>query len=477
MGQEITKQHFQHQDFQTFRQRLERETATVWRWYRENRFSRHPSLGGFELEAWLVDAAGRPAPIGEAFLSHLDRHLVCSELARFNVELNASPQTLNGRALHRMQDELARNWRVCSTVAERLGAALVMVGILPSVRLEDFHFDNMAPLNRYHALNEQTLRLRQGKPLAIDIQGRADHLQLLFDSVMLESATTSFQIHLQVAAAEAVRIYNTALILSAPMVAICANAPYLFGRDLWDETRIALFEQSVDARDLSLPTLGLQRVGFGSGYVSDSIIECFQENLDAYPPLLPMDLSGSPAPLPHLRLHNGTIWRWNRPLVGVDPDGTPHLRIEHRVVSAGPSIADMIANAALFFGMVRHYRKAETPPEARLPFAAARDNFYAAARFGLDAELLWLDGRRVTVAELLREELLPAARQGLEDLDMDPNDSDDYLGIVAARLAKRQTGAAWQRGWVARHGPDMDALTRAYLERQQSGAPVHEWGL
>ncbi|MDX1655708.1 MAG: glutamate--cysteine ligase, partial [Candidatus Competibacteraceae bacterium] len=262
MGQEIDKHHFHHQDFQLFEQRLREETETLQRWYRDGHFSRHPSLGGFELEAWLVDQQGRPAPIGPQFLARLDRHLVTTELANFNVELNASPQTLNGRALHRMEDELTRNWAVCQGVARDLDSSLVMIGILPSVERKDFHFGNMAPLNRYHALNEQTLRLRGGQPLHIDIQGR-DHLVMDHDSVMLESATTSFQLHLQVAAVEAVRIYNAAQILAAPMVAIAANSPYLFGHDLWDETRISLFEQSVDARDLSGGYPDLPRVTFG----------------------------------------------------------------------------------------------------------------------------------------------------------------------------------------------------------------------
>lgn len=476
MGQEIDKQHFLHADFQRFQERLAEETHTLRAWFHENRFSNGPNVGGFELEAWLVDSHCRPAPIGDAFLDRVDRHIATSELGRFNVELNGNPQILQGKALRRMHEEIQRNWDECNRIAAGLGAGLIAIGILPSVRQEDFSFANMSPLNRYHALNEQTLRLRHGQPLRINIQGR-NHLETTYKSVMLEAATTSFQIHLQVKPAEAVRIYNAALLLSAPMVAVSANAPYLFGKDLWDETRLPLFEQAVDARDRNIGRPMLPRVGFGSGYIRTSLMECFEENVNGFPVLLPMDLSSDPLPLSHLRLHNGTIWRWNRPLIGFDAAGEPHLRIEHRVVPAGPGISDMVANAALFFGLARHYSQLDSPPEKSLPFDIARENLYLAARDGLRARLTWTGGHSAAVAELFQSELLPAAHAGLQTLELDRDDIDDYLGIIEARTASGRNGAAWQRSWVERHGHDMEALTAAYRERQAGGKPAHEWEL
>lgn len=476
MGQEINKQHFLHADFERFQDRLTAENQILREWLREGCFSSGPNRGGFELEAWLVDGNSRPTPMGDAFLERIDRHIATSELGRFNIELNGAPQTLQGRALRRMEDEIQRHWDECNRIAAGLGAGLVAIGILPSVRQEDFRFDNMSPLNRYHALNEQTLRLRQGRALQIDIQGR-DHLKITHKSVMLEAATTSFQIHLQVNAAEAMRIYNAALILSAPMVAVTANAPYLFGRDLWDETRLPLFEQAVDARDWSQDKPMLPRVGFGSGYVSQSLMECFEENVSDFPVLLPIDLSDDPLPLPHLRLHNGTIWRWNRPLIGFNAAGQPHLRIEHRVVPAGPSIPDMVANAALFYGLARYYSRLDPPAEQSMPFQVARDNLYTAAHHGLHARLMWLNRRPVAVTELFQNELLPAARAGLEAFELNRDDINDYLGIIKARLSTGRNGAVWQRAWVARHGSDSQALTAAYREQQASGRPVHEWEL
>jgi gamma-glutamyl:cysteine ligase YbdK (ATP-grasp superfamily) len=321
------------------------------------------------------------------------------------------------------------------------------------------------------------LRLREGAPLELNIQGR-EHLKTRHGNVMLESATTSFQIHLKVELAAAVRSYNAAILVSAPLVAVSANSPFLFGRDLWDETRIPLFEQSVAVGGFAGVAHGpLRRVSFGTGYARHSLLECFVENERHFPVLLPILFDEADTSLPHLRLHNGTIWRWNRPLLGFDADGTPHLRIEHRVIPGGPTMVDEVANMAFYFGLVAALVGQEEAAEDQLPFAAARDNFYAAARDGLEAPVQWLDGRRHGMAWLVRERLLPLATRGLEQLGIDAAQAARYLGIIDRRVAHGCTGAGWQRAFVARHGRDMSALTQAYWERQESGVPVHEWDI
>jgi hypothetical protein len=296
--------------------------------------------------------------------------------------------------------------------------------------------------------------------------------------VMLESAATSFQIHLQAPCERSHRLYNAAIAISAPMVAAGANSPYLFDLDLWDETRIPLFEQSVEIGGFEGAAQGpLRRVSFGSGYARESILECFEENLMHFPVLLPVQLDGPIEHLSHLRLHNGTIWRWNRPLIGFDEDGTPHVRIEHRVLPGSPSIADAIANAALFYGLTEALCMDPHELMRGLPFAQAKDNFYQAARYGLSAQVSWFDHDRVNIRQLLLAELLPQARQGLARLGIETEDIDRYLGIIQGRLEHKQNGCQWQRGFVARHGTDRGALTRAYLERQGTGQPVHQWTL
>jgi gamma-glutamyl:cysteine ligase YbdK (ATP-grasp superfamily) len=475
MGQEIEHTHFTREDFTDYADCLRRETELLDAWFRETAFSTRDRMGGFELEAWLIDAHARPAPVNAEFLRRLDDPMVVPELARFNVELNDHPQHLWGSAFSQFEASLGATWKKCRRVAAELDARLLMIGILPTLRQEDLTQANMSDLRRYRALNEQVLRLRGERPLELDIQGR-ERLKTVHGDVMLESATTSFQLHLKVHPRHAVRAYNAAQVLSAPMVAVTANSPFLFGHDLWDETRIPLFEQSVAVGGIAGASHGpLRRVTFGSGYARSSLYECFLENQQHYPVLLPMRFHEGVERMAHLRLHNGTIWRWNRPLIGFDYDGIPHLRIEHRVAPGGPTVADVIANAAFFFGLMQALIGLDTPIETRIAFSQARDNFYAAARQGLNAPVTWCDAHRGPLRTLLLDELLPLSRHGLASLEIDAADSEHYLGIIEARARRAATGADWQRAWVARHGRDMTALTQAYTRRQKEGRPVHEW--
>lgn len=478
MGQEITASRFRKQDFRAFERRLRDETTILERWMNEGKFSSRHGVGGFELEAWLVDAKGCPAPINDRFLALVADPLISPELSRFNIEFNTTPQVLEGRSLRRMHEELDHLWRRADRIAGQLDAGLVMIGILPTVAEEMLTLPNMSEMGRYKALNEQILRARQGSPLVLDIEGADEHLHTVHGDVMLEAATTSFQLHLQVSAEQALRYYNASVILAAPMVAVAANSPLLFGRRLWAETRVPLFEQSVEAGGFEAARFGpVKRVTFGSAYVRNSLFELFRDNLEHYPILLPVDLGLPPERFAHLRLHNGTIWRWNRPLIGFDPDGTPHLRIEHRVMASGPTVVDSIANAALFFGLVQTLANSEEPPETVLPFTGARDNFYAAARFGLKTPITWIDGRHPSLSQLFRTRLLREAEQGLRELGCDPDDILNYLGIIEGRIRSGRTGAWWQLSYLDRHGPDKAQLVAAYRERQQEGRPVHEWSV
>ena len=476
MGDEISRSQFVDADFEAFRERLAAETALLCQWFEDKAFSTHVPVCGLELEAWLIDPKARPAAVNQAFLKAMDDPMVVAELAQFNVELNVHPQALSGRALSRLQEELESTWHKSERVADGIsGTRLMMVGILPSVRQQDLSLENMSDLERYRALNEQVLRIRDGKPLALDILGH-EHLNVLHEDVMLESATTSLQLHLKVGQKQAVRYYNAAQILSAPLVAASANSPCLFGKQLWEETRIPLFEQSVEVGGFAGASRGpVRRVSFGTGYAKESLFECFVENQQHFPVLLPMCYEAPEAQLRHLRLHNGTIWRWNRPLIGFDDDGTPHLRIEQRVMPAGPTVVDSIANAAFYYGLVEALARSDVAPENQLPFATARDNFYAAARDGLEAQITWLDGRKGPAQSLLLDKLVPLAGYGLGLLGIDKADCERYLSIIKQRVKNACTGAGWQRAWLARHGHDMQALTNAYYERQKRGEPVHDW--
>lgn len=472
MGQDIDQAHFDVEAFRAFAQRLAAETATLESWFAEQRFSHRAWVAGFELEAWLIGSDAQPRAMNDVFLEALGNDLVVPELSRFNVEVNGSPTTLQGRAFSRLEDELGHTWAQCQTVADELGVRLLMTGTLPTLAPRLLNLGNMSSLARYRALNERLMMLRQGQPFELRIEGR-EAINRTHPDLMLEAAATSFQIHLQVREPDAVRLYNAAVAVSGAMVAISANSPLLFGHDLWEETRIPLFEQAVAAGEGSE-----QRVSLGRDYCRHSLFELFAENRDQFPVLIPHMRDGGLASLDHLRFHNGTIWRWNRPLLGFDHDGLPHLRIEHRVVPAGPTIVDSIANAALFYGMLATLLRRPTAIETELPFAAARSNFYAAARDGLDAVQQWPGARTALKArDLLARELLPAARAGLAWLGIPAAEIEHYLAVIAGRLDKDQNGARWQRRWVERHGRDLAGLTLAYLERQQSGKPVHEWSV
>jgi len=401
-----------------------------------------------------------------------------TELGRFNVEFNVPPRLTAGDGLARLAADLESTWTRARQVARDMGLQIVAIGILPTLTDADLSLANISDRARYRALNEQVRRQLHGRPVRLDIDGAGgQRLHVEHRDVMLEAAATSFQVHLQVPAAEAVRHYNAALIASAPVVALGANSPLLFGRALWQETRIPLFEQA-----LSVGTRvdgaheAVSRVGFGSGYAGFSLLECFRENLERFEPLLPIGLDERAERLPHLRLHNGTIWRWNRPLIGFDPDGAPHWRIEHRPLPAGPTVTDMMANLVFALGLIARLAAAESPPEHGLPFVAAKANFEAAARWGLQAPLQWLDGRRVGGQTLLGE-LIGEAADGLARLGVARPLAERWLAVAEARAASGRTGAAWQLQALQRVGGDLGRLTLDYAARQAEGAPVHTWAL
>lgn len=468
MGDEIPRRHFNAEDFSVFRFRLDDETRLLAEQFSRNLFSERGDIAGFELEAWLVDGNGDPLPENERFLNHLNNPLVVPELANYNVELNGSPTALSGRAFSRLHDELSATWQACQAAADDLGCQLVTIGILPTIKDAMLNSAHMSHMVRYQALNDRVMALRDGKPLEVRIEGE-DALAMQHSDVMLEAATTSFQIHLQCKPDNAVRDFNAAMAVSAPLVAACANSPSLFGHRLWAETRIPLFEQAVD-----IGSHYPQRVDFGAGFAEDSLFEIFEANQQQHPILIPAVADAAPGKFAHVRFHNGTIWRWNRPLIGFDHDGQVHLRIEHRSVSAGPTIRDCVANAALFFGLVRGLGLADEAIESQLSFETVRTNFYTAARDGIGAELVWRNGPLCARA-LLLDELLPLARRGLAHYGIPGAEIDEHLGLVEARVESGQNGAEWQQRWVRAHGMDANQLVMAYLERQNQGEPVHTW--
>ncbi|MGR9107988.1 MAG: glutamate--cysteine ligase [Gammaproteobacteria bacterium] len=477
MGQEIDHTRFARADFEEFHRCLRDETDYLAMLIRNDALSKHEAVAGFEIEAWLVYPDMRPAPENEAFLQRLASPLACAELARFNVELNNHPIDLTGRALGTLHHDVEQITSSVRRTAKEMNLGLVLIGILPTLEQNQLTLANMSNLNRFRALNEQIFHARDGRPIHIEIGGH-QHLKIEHYDVMLESAATSFQIHLQTPLASAHHLYNAAIIASAPCVAVSANSPFLFNRDLWAETRIPLFEQSIEVGGYNGVSHGpLRRVSFGSDYARKSILECFTENLEHFPILLPIQFDTERTNMQYLRLHNGTIWRWNRPLVGFDPDGTPHIRIEHRVIPAGPSLTDMLANAAFYYGLVNYLSLEGVVPEPALPFHLAKDNFYQCCRYGLDATVTWLSGEKIRIKELVLRKLLRDCLIGLRRYGIDDREALHYLGIIEERVESGQNGATWQRSYAANHDGDLHAMTLAYHHNQWSKKPVHRWTL
>ena len=468
MGQDISQSEFSAADFTRFQQRVGDETALLRQWWQQGLLASGERVAGFELEAWLLDHNHFPRPCNQPFLARMADPLVVPELSQFNIELNGTPQPLSGHALTALETELTDTWHKCLRMAHEEEATAVAIGTLPTLRERDLDLASMTPSSRYVALNRQVLQARAGAPLTLKIDG-IQQLDTVHEDVMLEAAATSFQVHLQVAGREMSRYLNASTILCGPLLALSANAPFLFGRTLWHETRIPLFEQSVNCGDSDMG----RRVTFGHGYVGPDPTELFSDNLARFPVLLPLLTDTPAAEMAHLRLHNGTIWRWVRPLVGFDATGCPRLRIEQRVMPAGPTMLDMMANAAFYYGVVHMLATQPLPPERVLPFEQARANFYAAAQHGLDARLYWMDGQAGSASDLL-ESLLPLAEEGLTRLDTDAHDIERYIDVLTVRLRTRRNGAAWQLAHYDAHN-DFFRLMADYQEHQRSGMPVHEW--
>ncbi len=444
---------------------------------------------GAEQELFLVDADGRPAPRALEVLQVLENPQFTTEIGLFNLEFNLEPLLFGGDCLRRLEARLAGGFRRARNAAARCQAEVLLTGILPTLRKSDLALANMTPAPRYRGLNDALGRLRRG-PYELRIKG-IDELQVQHDSVMFEACNTSFQVHLQVGPEEFARFYNAAQAAAAPVLAAAVNSPLLFGRRLWHETRIAVFQQAMDTRRSSDRLRERRpRVTFGNAWVRESVVELFREDVARFRSLIGADVDDDPfeqlrqgaAPeLKALLVHNSTVYRWNRPCYGIT-DGEPHLRIENRMLAAGPTLLDQVANAAFWLGLVIALaaRRPEVP-EA-LPFEHVRANFSAAARHGLLAQLTWLDGRTAPAGRLVAE-LLPLAREGLDSQGIDPADAERYLAIVAARVASGRTGAQWlldsyaalrRRGTIAER---LAALTGAMRAPERKDLPGHEWPL
>lgn len=445
---------------------------------------------GAEQELFLIDSSMRPKPVATDILALIDDQRVTTELARFNLEFNTSPVLFGGNCLRQMEAEMSHLLALVRRAAAQCNADVLMSGILPTLRKQDLGLENMTPNPRYESLN-QALTQQRGGDFQIFIKG-TDELRTTHDNVMLESCNTSFQVHFQVAPSEFAKLYNIAQAVTAPVLAAAVNSPFFLGHRLWQETRVALFQLSVDERSTTHQSRGFPpRVTFGSGWVRESALEIFREQIARFRILLATDLEedslealkrGEVPQLKALRVHNGTTYRWNRACYGIS-EGRAHLRIENRVLPAGPTIVDEMANAALYFGLMSAMVDEYGDISRVMLFDDARDNFFEAARHGIKAQFKWLGGKVFSASDLILNELLPKARHGLTKSGIDKEDIDKYLGILNARVRSGQTGASWLTESLAAMGDHATrdirerSITSTMLDLQKQGDPVHTWRL
>ncbi|MEU5771375.1 glutamate--cysteine ligase [Streptomyces asoensis] len=494
MGEKVVAGAFDLSDRQHYRDKLQRCLTGLERLLAQKRFDRPKNLMGLEIELNLAGADGQPRMLNGQVLERIASRDFQTELAMFNLEVNIAPHRLGGRVFDRLAEEIRTSLAYAHRKAGEVDAGIVMIGILPTLDRDDLVSSNLSEVDRYTLLNDQIVAAR-GEDFALEIDG-VERLSCTSKSIVPEAACTSVQLHLQVTPARFPAVWNAAQAVTAAQIAVGANSPFLFGHELWRESRPPLFQQATDTRPPELQAQGVRpRTWFGEKWI-DSAYELFEENLRFFPPLLPicdeedplevLEAGGVPS-LAELVLHNGTVYRWNRPVYGI-ADGVPHLRVENRVLPAGPTVTDVIANAAFYYGVVRALAEESRPVWTRLPFETAAANFEAACRYGIEARLQWPRRGRLgglvemDAVSLVRDELLPLAEAGLAGWGVEPADRDLYLGVIEERCRRRTNGATWQVATFHRaletglsRDAALAATTRRYAELMHQGEPVHTW--
>ncbi|MFI6320692.1 glutamate--cysteine ligase [Nonomuraea sp. NPDC050556] len=476
---------FSREDRRKYRDKVRRCLDVFAQMLRESRFEFDRPQAGLEIELNIVDEYGEAAMRNAEVLAAIEQPDWATELGQFNVEINVAPRGLDGAGARELEDDVRARLNHAEERARSVGGHLALIGILPTLREEDLTEGTLSANPRYKLLNEQIFAAR-GEDLHLRIEG-VEHLDTHADSVAPEAACTSVQLHLQVSPDEFAAHWNAAQAIAGPQVAVAANSPYLFGRELHRETRIALFEQATDTRPAELKEQGVRpRVWFGERWIT-SVFDLFEENVRYFPALLPLVEDEDPREtlaqgripeLPELTLHNGTVYRWNRPVYAV-VDGVPHLRVENRVLPAGPTVVDVAANAAFYYGLMRVLPHMERPLWSQMSFAAAEDNLNSAARNGIDARLYWPGLGEVPASELILRRLLPMAHEGLAAWGVDRGVADRLLSVIEGRCLSLRTGATWQVDKVRAIGGDrheaLRRMTLEYLDRMHTNEPVHLW--
>jgi len=492
MGDDVSSATYTREDRQRYREKVRLDLDVFEQMLHQSTFDFERPLIGMEIELNLVDKGYQPRMTNAEVLERIADQGFQTEIGQFNIELNIDPRLLPGNSAIRLEEHLRQSLNHAETRANETGAHIVAIGILPTVMPEHLDAQWMSDTLRYAALNHAMVNAR-GEDMSIDIEGvTGERLAMYADSIVPESACTSVQLHLQLAPHEFAAYWNGAQAISGLQLAVGANSPFFCGRKLWHETRIELFNQATDTRTIELKNQGVRpRVFFGDRWIT-SVFDLFEENVRYFPALIPQlsdedpvaTLAAGQSPrLSELRLHNGTVYRWNRPIYDL-ADGRPHLRVENRVLPAGPTMVDTMANAAFYYGVLRHLAEEDRPIWTQMSFADAERNFLGCARHGIGSTVYWPGFGEVRADELVLRHLLPMAEEGLKRWGVSTAVRDRYLGVIEGRCISGVNGASWQIAAVQRledRGADRPTALRGMLERyveaMHTNEPVHTWPL
>ncbi len=490
MGVETVKLAETKEQVQEFIKYLLKDIRAMEKMLSEDYFETDTIRIGAEQELCLVDKFAKPAPISIELLEALNDKDFTTELARFNLETNLDPLEFKGKCLSMLEANILNQLDKAREAIKQFDGDIVLTGVLPTIRKNDLEIENLTPLPRYRALCDAINKLR-GDEYDLRIQGM-DELLMRFDTPLLEACNTGFQVHLQVTPDEFVNKYNLAQAITGPVLSSAVNSPLLFGKRLWAETRIALFHQSVDTRKVGDHLRdNSPRVTFGNEWLKESILEIYKEDIARYRVMLSSNITedvdeifeaGGIPKLMALQVHNGTVYRWNRPCYGIS-NGKPHLRIENRIFPSGPTVTDEIANAAFWLGLLNGMDNEYPEISKVLDFDDARMNFIAASKLGLDTKFKWVGDKRYSAVDLINKELLPLAREGLKNADVYEGDISSYLDVIKERTEAAQTGSYWMVKSYNSLSKDVSreqaltAITNAMIKNQRKGEPVHKWGL
>ncbi|CAN5791283.1 hypothetical protein BH23ACT10_BH23ACT10_30810 [soil metagenome] len=491
MATTVEREEYDEHEYEQMREKLDQCVMALDVLLQQPGFGVGPQTLGAEVEYFLVDDDGHPLARNQEIHGDVTDERLTKEVIRYNVESNLTPVPLAGGPFDAMRREMDEIAGLVDEAATEHGGRTISIGTLPTLRSEDLGLAAVTDEPRYTALDTQLRRMRT-QPHQIDIAGD-DHLLAQANDVSLEGANTSFQLHVRVDPSRFVDVYNAAQIATAPVLAVSGNSPFFLGHRLWEETRIALFQQSVDFRDEHLERTLPPRVAFGRRWLESSAIEVFAEAVRTHDPILPILADEDPRTAVHvgkvpgldeLRMHLGAIWTWNRAIY--DPNAGGHLRVELRALPAGPTAIDMVANGAFILGLTLAISDDAAAWTSMLSFDQARENFYRAAEHGLEAQLLSPfgdDGMERVSARGLALRLLAPAREALLSRDVESADIDGLFALLEERIRSGQTGAQWQRAAAAALEPRLGwdralaTTTRRYIDAMASGEPVHTWPL